>query len=141
MVAFAFLWNKHTAEKWSWVRQLGTTSLLVYWVHLELIYGRWLGAWHSNLGIGQCTVGAVAIIALMVTAVGGADALPAVARVSSAQPGRRRSPRAYPEIDPATYFFCEVLTMMCSARLPSSSCAYRTVTLAFTRSLPSTRVS
>ncbi len=67
MVAFAFLWNKHTAEKWSWVRQLGTTSLLVYWVHLELIYGRWLGAWHSNLGIGQCTLGAVLVIALMVT--------------------------------------------------------------------------
>jgi hypothetical protein len=66
IVAFAFLWNKHTAEKWSWVRQLGTTSLLVYWVHLELIYGRWLGAWHSNLSIGQCTVGAVVVIAFMV---------------------------------------------------------------------------
>jgi fucose 4-O-acetylase-like acetyltransferase len=66
IVAFAFLWNKHTAEKWSWVRQLGTTSLLVYWVHLELIYGRWLGIWHSNLSIGQCTVGAVVVIALMV---------------------------------------------------------------------------
>jgi hypothetical protein len=66
IVAFAFLWNKHTAEKWSWVRQLGTTSLLVYWVHLELIYGRWLGVWHSNLGIGQCTIGAVMVIAFMV---------------------------------------------------------------------------
>jgi hypothetical protein len=66
LVAFAFLWNKHTAEKWSWVRQLGTTSLLVYWVHLELIYGRWLGLWHSNLGIGQCTIGAVVVMILMV---------------------------------------------------------------------------
>jgi hypothetical protein len=66
IVAFAFLWNKHTAEKWSWVRQLGTTSLLVYWVHLELIYGRWLGVWHSNLSIGQCTIGAVVVIAFMV---------------------------------------------------------------------------
>jgi hypothetical protein len=66
LVAFAFLWNKHTAEKWSWVRQLGTTSLVVYWVHLELIYGRWLGAWHSNLGIAQCTVGAIAVMILMV---------------------------------------------------------------------------
>jgi len=66
LVAFAFLWNKHTAEKWSWVRQLGTTSLLVYWVHLELIYGRWLGAWHSNLTIGQSSAGAVVMIALMV---------------------------------------------------------------------------
>jgi fucose 4-O-acetylase-like acetyltransferase len=66
MVAFAFVWNKHTAEQWSWVRQLGTTSLLVYWVHIELIYGRWLGFWHSNLSIAQCTVAAAAMIVLMV---------------------------------------------------------------------------
>jgi uncharacterized membrane protein len=65
MVAFAFVWNKHTAEKWSWVRQLGTTSLLVYWVHIELIYGRWLGFWHSNLSIAQCTVAAAAMIVSM----------------------------------------------------------------------------
>ncbi len=65
MVAFAFVWNKHTAENWSWVRQLGTTSLLVYWVHIELIYGRWLGFWHSNLSIAQCTVAAAAIIVSM----------------------------------------------------------------------------
>ena len=66
MVAFAFLWNKHSAEKWSWVRQLGTTSLLVYWVHIELIYGRWLGFWHSNLNIAQCAVAAAAMILSMV---------------------------------------------------------------------------
>src|SRR5579859_1278102 len=66
MVAFAFVWNKHTAEKWSWVRQLGTTSLLVYWVHIELIYGRWLGFWHSNLTITQSTVAAAAMIVSMV---------------------------------------------------------------------------
>ena len=66
MVAFAFVWNKHTAEKWSWVRQLGTTSLLVYWVHIELIYGRWLGFWHSNLSIAQSTVAAAAMIVSMV---------------------------------------------------------------------------
>jgi len=66
MVAFAFLWNKHTGENWSWVRQLGTTSLLVYWVHIELVYGRWLGFWHSNLSIAQCTVAAAAMIVSMV---------------------------------------------------------------------------
>jgi len=66
LVAFAFLWNKHTAEKWSWVRQLGTTSLLVYWVHIELIYGRWLGAWHSQLGLGQCTMAAIVVMIVMV---------------------------------------------------------------------------
>jgi uncharacterized membrane protein len=66
IVAFAFLWNKHTADSWSWVRQLGASSLLVYWVHIELIYGRWLGSWHSNLTIGQCAVGAVLMIVSMV---------------------------------------------------------------------------
>ncbi len=66
LVAFAFLWSKHMGDKWSWIRQLGTTSLLVYWVHIELIYGRWLGFWHSALGIGQCTVAAVVLIVSMV---------------------------------------------------------------------------
>jgi uncharacterized membrane protein len=66
LMAFAFLWTKHTADRWSWVRQLGTTSLLVYWVHIELLYGRWLGAWHSGLTIKECTVTAVLVIASMV---------------------------------------------------------------------------
>jgi hypothetical protein len=66
MLAFAYLWTKHTAGSWSWVRQLGATSLLVYWVHIELIYGRWLNLWHSNLTIGQCAIAAVVMIVLMV---------------------------------------------------------------------------
>src|SRR6266852_1681843 len=65
LVAFAFLWAKHTAGKWSWVRQLGTTSLLVYWVHIELIYGRWFGSWKESMNNVECTFAAVAVIALM----------------------------------------------------------------------------
>ena len=42
MLAVTFLWTHHgSGQGWSWVRQLGTTSLLVYWVHIELVYGRW----------------------------------------------------------------------------------------------------
>ena len=66
LLAFAFLWTKHTADRWSWVRQLGTTSLLVYWVHIELLYGRWLGSWHSGLSIAECTIAAVVMILSMV---------------------------------------------------------------------------
>lgn len=66
LTAFAFLWNKHTAEKWSWVRQLGTTSLLVYWVHIELLYGRWLSFWHSNLDLRQSTIAAAVCMVLMI---------------------------------------------------------------------------
>ncbi|HKW98744.1 MAG TPA: heparan-alpha-glucosaminide N-acetyltransferase domain-containing protein [Bryobacteraceae bacterium] len=66
LLAFAFLWTKHAPERWSWVRQLGTTSLLVYWVHIELVYGRWLSAWHSNLTIGESTAAAAGMIGIMV---------------------------------------------------------------------------
>ncbi len=44
MLALAFLWTRYGAKDgWSWVRQFGTTSLLVYWVHIEMVYGR--GLW------------------------------------------------------------------------------------------------
>jgi hypothetical protein len=45
---------------------LGTTSLLVYWVHTELVYGRWLGAWKEALTVPQTVLMAIFVIALMV---------------------------------------------------------------------------
>jgi uncharacterized membrane protein len=66
ILAFAYLWARQpAAQKWSWVRQFGTTSLLVYWVHIELIYGRWLWFWKENLTVPQTTVVAAALIVLM----------------------------------------------------------------------------
>jgi len=66
MMAFAFLWTRYGArDGWSWVRQFGTTSLLVYWVHIELVYGRWLGFWKNNLTVLQTVVAAIAVILLM----------------------------------------------------------------------------
>ena len=65
-LAFAFLWTRYGAkEGWSWVRQFGTTSLLVYWVHIELVYGRWLWFYKGNLNVGQTVAAAVAIILAM----------------------------------------------------------------------------
>ena len=65
-LCFAYLWTTYAAPQgWSWVRQLGTTSLLVYWLHTELVYGRWLGFWKEKLSIGQAAVLAVVIIAVM----------------------------------------------------------------------------
>jgi uncharacterized membrane protein len=67
LLALAFLWTHHGAgDGWSWVRQLGTTSLLVYWVHIELVYGRWFGAWKETLTIGQCVIGALVLILAMI---------------------------------------------------------------------------
>ena len=50
---------------WSAVRQLGMTSLLVYWVHIELVYGRWFGYWKNNLTNVQCVLASVAVIGAM----------------------------------------------------------------------------
>src|ERR1700722_16936982 len=67
VIGFAYLWNAlPLAASWSWVRQLGTTSLLVYWVHIELVYGRWFGAFKESLTNVWCGVAAIAVILLMV---------------------------------------------------------------------------
>ena len=67
LLAITFLWTHHgTGQGWSWVRQLGTTSLLVYWVHIELVYGRWFGFWKESLTLTQCTVAAAALILMMI---------------------------------------------------------------------------
>lgn len=65
MLSFAYLWTTHVAPGWSFVRQLGMTSLLVYWVHTELVYGRWLWSWKGNLSIPQIMVLSVIVILAM----------------------------------------------------------------------------
>ena len=66
ILAFAYLWMQtYAASSWSWISQLGTTSLLVYWVHIELVYGRWFGSWKESLGLPQSTAAVVAVVLLM----------------------------------------------------------------------------
>ncbi|MBI3281714.1 MAG: DUF1624 domain-containing protein [Acidobacteria bacterium] len=71
LVPLAFLWTHHGAgQGWSWVRLLGTTSLLVYWVHIELVYGRWFGFWKENLTLAQCVWTALVLTVLMIALAG-----------------------------------------------------------------------
>jgi hypothetical protein len=66
MMAFAFLWTRYGAKDgWSWVRQFGTTSLVVYWVHIELVYGRWFWFLKSSLTVTQTLIAAVCLILVM----------------------------------------------------------------------------
>ncbi len=63
----AYLWTgQGSSNQWSFVRLLGTNSLLVYWVHIELVYGRWLGYWKEALSPVQCAVVSLLVILLMV---------------------------------------------------------------------------
>jgi fucose 4-O-acetylase-like acetyltransferase len=68
MLAVGYLWVNAGLEtqKWSLFRQLGTTSLLVYWVHIELVYGRWFYFFKGNLGTGAVLLFTAALLALMV---------------------------------------------------------------------------
>jgi hypothetical protein len=66
MVSLAFLWTRYGAgEGWSWIRQFGTTSLLVYWVHIELVYGHASFLFKDNLTLPQTVFAAVVVILLM----------------------------------------------------------------------------
>jgi uncharacterized membrane protein len=65
-LAIAYAWVHSTSlEKWSIFRQLGTTSLLVYWVHIELVYGRWFGIWKEALSVPQVLTFTAVLIAAM----------------------------------------------------------------------------
>jgi uncharacterized membrane protein len=66
MTPVAFVWTRYAApEGWSWVRQFGVTSLLVYWVHIELVYGHTLWFFHDSLTIPQAALSAGAVIVVM----------------------------------------------------------------------------
>ena len=66
MLAAAWVWTRGAAgQGWNWVRQFGTTSLLVYWVHIELVYGRWFWFWKGALNVPQTVAAAVGVIVLM----------------------------------------------------------------------------
>ncbi len=66
LIAFAWVWNLQlSGQGWSWVRQFGVTSLLVYWVHIELVYGNESSFLKENLTVGQTVVAAIVTIALM----------------------------------------------------------------------------
>jgi hypothetical protein len=67
LLAGAFLWTRYGSKGgWSWVRQLGITSLLVYWVHIELVYGRWLWFFKNGLTVPETMMMALCVILLMV---------------------------------------------------------------------------
>ena len=66
MLSTAYVWNAYVVrDQWSWIRTLGMASLPVYWIHTELVYGRWLWFWKEDLGPPQTALVAALVIALM----------------------------------------------------------------------------
>ena len=54
-IALAYLWQARPGgtEKWSPMQQLGRTSLFIYWIHVEMVYGLISLPLHKSLSWSQ----------------------------------------------------------------------------------------
>ncbi len=67
MLASAYLWTAYlAAPRWSWMQALGKTSLLVYWVHIMLVYGNIVKRFKRTMPIPETVLAVCIVIALMV---------------------------------------------------------------------------
>ncbi len=65
LAAVAHLWCGALGNRFSVMRQLGRTSLFIYWIHIELCYGNVAASLKAQLHIPAATLGIVLLTALM----------------------------------------------------------------------------
>ncbi len=67
LLAAAYLWTEYCTQRgWSWVENFGKTSLLVYWVHIMVVYGTLTKSIRHALTVPQAALATVAVTILMV---------------------------------------------------------------------------
>ena len=66
-IGAAFAWEARPggSRKWSPLRQLGRSSLFVYWIHVELVYGLISRPLHRSLSLGEVLIALFLFSALM----------------------------------------------------------------------------
>ena len=66
-IGLAYGWEARpwARGRWSPLQQLGRTSLFIYWIHVELVYGLISLPLHKSLTLRQATIGLVAFALLM----------------------------------------------------------------------------
>src|SRR5208283_2713911 len=63
----SYLWTEYWARTgWSWVTVLGRNSLMVYWVHVVLVYGALAKPFKRTMNIPRTTLATAMVMALMV---------------------------------------------------------------------------
>lgn len=66
-VAAAYLWElRPWRHRWSPMQQLGRSSLFVYWIHVEMVYGLMSQRLHRAMTFSQVWLALAAFVALMV---------------------------------------------------------------------------
>jgi uncharacterized membrane protein len=67
VLAVGYTWTAYCAGSgWSWMQCLGRNSLMVYWVHLILVYGPLTTAFQKALPIPATVLAVIAVIVVMV---------------------------------------------------------------------------
>jgi uncharacterized membrane protein len=67
LTAGSYLWTAYGArQRWSWMQTLGKNSLMVYWVHVMLVYGDVIPGMKGVMSIPVTALATVAMMALMV---------------------------------------------------------------------------
>jgi len=67
LLAGGYLWTGlRVARGWSWVENFGKTSLLVYWVHVMLVYGKLTKPLRQALTVPQALAATVGVTLLMI---------------------------------------------------------------------------
>jgi uncharacterized membrane protein len=66
-IAVAYAWELRPGgrSKWSPLRQLGRTSLFIYWIHVEMVYGLISLPLHKNLTFGQAWLALAVFVLFM----------------------------------------------------------------------------
>lgn len=66
-MAGAYLWTEYGARSsWSWMQTLGKNSLMVYWVHVMIVYGSLVRPFKRSLSIPQATLATVLVTLAMI---------------------------------------------------------------------------
>jgi uncharacterized membrane protein len=67
MLSGSYFWTEYCAPSgWSWIIVLGRNSLMVYWVHIMLVYGWVTSKLQQRLTILQTAASTAAVVGLMV---------------------------------------------------------------------------
>ena len=67
MMAGAYLWTEYCAGTgWSWMQAMGKNSLMVYWVHVMIVYGSLVRPIKRTLSIPQSALATVIVTLMMV---------------------------------------------------------------------------
>jgi len=67
IMAASYLWTEHCAvARWSWVQALGKNSLMVYWIHVMIVYGAVVRPIKRTLDIAGTTAATLIVTGMMV---------------------------------------------------------------------------